>query len=138
MINQSIWRSNFRILWLSQFIAIAGLTVLVPLLPIYMASLQNLSVVEIQVVEWYSDCCSSCNDDDSFADMGKLGDKISRKWMVLRALLGLAVCLFLMALCTTPLQFVLVRLLQGLFGGVVDASVRLRVQRRQLKIVARY
>ncbi len=42
--------------------------------------------------------------------------------MVLRALLGLAVCLFLMALCTTPLQFVLVRLLQGLFGGVVDAS----------------
>ncbi|MGT0197639.1 hypothetical protein ACVNPZ_02590 [Staphylococcus aureus] len=26
MINQSIWRSNFRILWLSQFIAIAGLT----------------------------------------------------------------------------------------------------------------
>lgn len=49
MINQSIWRSNFRILWLSQFIAIAGLTVLVPLLPIYMASLQNLSVVEIQL-----------------------------------------------------------------------------------------
>lgn len=74
------------------------------------------------VVEWYSDCCSSCNDDDSFTDMGKLGDKISRKWMVLRALLGLAVCLFLMALCTAPLQFVLVRLLQGLFGGVVDAS----------------
>lgn len=28
----------------------------------------------------------------------------------------------LMALCTTPLQFVIVRLLQGLFGGVVDAS----------------
>ncbi len=27
-----------------------------------------------------------------------------------------------MALCTTPLQFVLVRLLQGLFGGVVHAS----------------
>jgi hypothetical protein len=34
MINQSIWRSTFRILWLSQFIAIAGLTVLVPLLPL--------------------------------------------------------------------------------------------------------
>ncbi len=46
---------------------------------------------------------------------------MSRKSMVLRAFFGLAVCLFLMALCTTPLQFVLVRLLQGLFGGV-DAS----------------
>ncbi|MDN8883614.1 MFS transporter, partial [Staphylococcus aureus] len=46
MIIQSIWRSNFRFLWLSQFIAFAGLTVLVQLLPIYMASLQYLSVVD--------------------------------------------------------------------------------------------
>lgn len=71
MINQTIWRSNFRILWLSQFIAIAGLTVLVPLLPIYMASLQNLSVVEIQLWSGIAILCSSCNDDDSFADMGE-------------------------------------------------------------------
>ncbi len=79
------------------------------------------------VVEWYSDCCSSCNYYDSFADMGKLGDKISRKWMVLRALLGLAVCLFLMALCTTPLQFVLVRLFQHYLVVLLMHQVRLRV-----------
>lgn len=30
---------------------------------------------------------------------GKLGDKISWKWMVLRVLFGLVVCLFLMVLC---------------------------------------
>ncbi|PAG86044.1 siderophore biosynthesis protein SbnD, partial [Staphylococcus aureus] len=122
MINQSIWRSNFRILWLSQFIAIAGLTVLVPLLPIYMASLQNLSVVEIQLWSGIAIAAPAVTTMIASPIWGKLGDKISRKWMVLRALLGLAVCLFLMALCTTPLQFVLVRLLQGLFGGVVDAS----------------
>ena len=46
--------------------------------------------------------------------------------------------LILMALCTTPLQFVLVRLLQGLFVVLLMRQVRLRVQRRQLKIVARY
>ncbi|HDP6142973.1 TPA: staphyloferrin B export MFS transporter [Staphylococcus aureus] len=118
MINQSIWRSNFRILWLSQFIAIAGLTVLVPLLPIYMASLQNLSVVEIQLWSGIAIAAPAVTTMIASPIWGKLGDKISRKWMVLRALLGLAVCLFLMALCTTPLQFVLVRLLQGLFGGV--------------------
>ncbi len=71
MINQSIWRSNFRILWLSQFIAIAGLTVLVPLLPIYMTITTKSISRQNTIVEWYSDCCSSCNDDDSFADMGE-------------------------------------------------------------------
>lgn len=103
MINQSIWRSNFRILWLSQFIAIAGLTVLVPLLPIYMASLQNLSVVEIQLWSGIAIAAPAVTTMIASPIWGKLGDKISRKWMVLRALLGLAVCLFLMALCTTPL-----------------------------------
>ncbi len=73
-------------------------------------------------VEWYSDCCSCCNDDDSFADMGEASVIRSSKMDGVPGVTWLlAVCLFLMALCTTPLQFVLVRLLQGLFGGVVDA-----------------
>ncbi|MGT2356842.1 MFS transporter [Staphylococcus aureus] len=87
MINQSIWRSNFRILWLSQFIAIAGLTVLVPLLPIYMASLQNLSVVEIQLWSGIAIAAPAVTTMIASPIWGKLGDKISRKWMVLRALL---------------------------------------------------
>lgn len=79
MINQSIWRSNFRILWLSQFIAIAGLTVLVPLLPIYMASLQNLSVVEIQLWSGIAIAAPAVTTMIASPIWGKLGDKISRK-----------------------------------------------------------
>ncbi|MBF0840645.1 MULTISPECIES: staphyloferrin B export MFS transporter [Mammaliicoccus] len=122
MTKQSIWRSNFRILWLSQFMTIAGLTVLVPLLPIYMSSLQKLSVVEVQLWSGIAIAAPAVTTMLVSPLWGKLGDKVSRKWMILRALFGLVICLFLMALCTTPLQFVLVRLLQGLFGGVVDAS----------------
>ena len=122
MTNVAVWYRNFRLLWLSQFISIAGLTILVPLLPIYIASLQALSVTEIQLWSGLAIAAPAITTMVSSPLWGKLGDKISRKWMVLRALLGLAVCLFLMSLCTTPLQFVVVRLLQGLFGGVVDAS----------------
>ncbi|MDN5609989.1 MAG: MFS transporter [Staphylococcus equorum] len=122
MNSEAIWYRNFRILWLSQFISIAGLTVLVPLLPIYIASLKDLSVTEIQMWSGIAIAAPAITTMISSPLWGKLGDRISRKWMVLRALLGLAVCLLLMSLCTTPLQFVLVRLLQGLFGGVVDAS----------------
>lgn len=49
MTSAHLWKRNFRILWSSQFISIAGLTVLVPLLPIYIASLEQLSVTEIQL-----------------------------------------------------------------------------------------
>ncbi|MGS0651911.1 hypothetical protein ACU40U_13655, partial [Staphylococcus arlettae] len=41
MTNVAVWYRNFRLLWLSQFISIAGLTILVPLLPIYIASLES-------------------------------------------------------------------------------------------------
>lgn len=122
MTNVAVWYRNFRLLWLSQFISIAGLTILVPLLPIYIASLESLSVTEIQLWSGLAIAAPAITTMISSPLWGKLGDKISRKWMVLRALLGLAICLFLMPLCTTPLQFVVVRLLQGLFGGVVDAS----------------
>lgn len=122
MNSEKIWKTNFRMLWMSQFISIAGLTVLVPLLPIYMASLQDLSVVEIQFWSGIAIAAPAITTMISSPLWGKLGDKISQKWMVLRALFGLGMCLLLMGLCQTPLQFVIVRLLQGVFGGVVDAS----------------
>ncbi|UEX90148.1 MFS transporter [Staphylococcus ratti] len=122
MSNEALWKRNFRILWSSQFISIAGLTVLVPLLPIYIASLKDLSVTEIQLWSGVAIAAPAVTTMISSPLWGKLGDKISRKWMVIRALIGLGICLVLMSFCTTPLQFVLVRLLQGLFGGVVDAS----------------
>ncbi|MEJ7541654.1 MFS transporter [Staphylococcus intermedius] len=122
MTIQQTWRRNFRTLWLGQFIAIAGLTVLVPLLPIYMASLKNLNVIEIQLWSGVAIAAPAITTMLASPLWGKLGDRLSRKWMVLRALFGLGLCLLLMSFCTTPFQFVLVRLLQGLFGGVVEAS----------------
>ncbi|HYF64794.1 MAG TPA: MFS transporter, partial [Herpetosiphonaceae bacterium] len=53
---------------------------------------------------------------------GRLGDRWGRKKMVIRALLGLSATLLLMGLVRTPGQFLLVRLFQGAFGGVVDAG----------------
>jgi MFS family permease len=42
--------------------------------------------------------------------------------MVVRALLGIGVSVLLMGLARSPLQFVTCRLVQGVFGGVVDAA----------------
>lgn len=117
-----IWKRNFSILWSGQFMAIAGLTVLVPLLPFYMEEIGANTTHSIQLWSGIALCAPAVSSAIAAPLWGKLGDRVGRKWMVIRALFGLSVCLFLMGMVTSPLQFVLVRLLQGAFGGVVDAS----------------
>jgi MFS family permease len=121
--NQAVhWKKNFLILWGGQFMAIAGLTVLVPLLPFYMEELGTQTMQANQL--WSGISLAAPAVSSAFASplWGKLGDRFGRKLMVVRALFGLSACLFLMAIVSSPLQFLLVRLFQGAFGGVVDAS----------------
>jgi MFS family permease len=56
---------------------------------------------------------------------GRLGDRSSRKWMVVRALVGLALAIFLMGLSRTPRQLLLLRALQGLVSGFIPAAIAL-------------
>jgi len=116
------WKRNFYILWSGQYLAITGLTVLVPFLPFYMQELGASSLQSSQLwsgLALAAPAISSCITSPLW---GKIGDRFGRKLMVVRALVGLSACLLLMAFVTTPIQFLLVRLFQGAFGGVVDAS----------------
>src|SRR5699024_11594521 len=74
MTSETIWYRNFRILWLNQFISIAGLTVLVPLLPIYIASLKDLSVTEIQLWSGIAIAAPAVTTMISSPLWGKLGE----------------------------------------------------------------
>src|SRR5699024_12781311 len=103
MTSETIWYRNFRILWLSQFISIAGLTVLVPLLPMYIASLKDISVTEIQLWSGIAIAAPAVTTMTSSPLWGQQGDRISRNWRVLRASRGVADCWLLISLCTTRL-----------------------------------
>lgn len=116
------WRENFFILWTGQFLVTAGLTVVVPLLPFY---LEQLGAQATRTNRFWSGlslaapaitlaCCAPF--------WGRLGDHVGRKWMVVRALFGIAGSVTLMGLALTPAQFFIARLLQGTFGGVDDAA----------------
>lgn len=115
-------RRNVRVLWGGQFLSIAGLTVMVPLLPFYLRELGALEADENRL--WTGLCLAAPAVTLAMVSpvWGKLGDRWGRKWMVVRALIGLAVSLALMGLAQTPLQFFLFRLLQGACGGVVDSA----------------
>jgi len=56
---------------------------------------------------------------------GYLGDKYGRKLMLLRAMFGAALCVFLIAFSKNVYQLLIFRILQGVFSGTVAASIPL-------------
>lgn len=114
-------RRPFAILWFGQFVAVAGLTTVVPILPFYLA---GLGVAGVQIPWWTSLALAGPALAQIAAGplWGWVGDRYGRKAMVVRAQAGLALALGLMALADTAAQFVACRLVQGVFGGVVSAN----------------
>lgn len=111
----------FAVLWLGQFAATAGLTVVVPLLPFYLADLGTPSG-DIALWTGISLAAPAVTQMLTGPLWGAVGDRYGRKAMVVRAHAGLAISLVLMAMATTPAAFVAFRLLQGACGGVVSAT----------------
>ncbi|MBC3191056.1 MFS transporter [Pseudonocardia sp. C8] len=108
-------------IWFGQFSAVAGLTVVVPLLPFQLAALG----APPDTVPWWTAACLAAPALTQMVSgplWGALGDRWGRRAMVVRAHLGLAVAVGLMALADTPGEFLLCRLAQGAFGGVLAAT----------------
>lgn len=113
-------RRNLKLLWLAQFVNTAGLMMLVPIMPLYMEQLGAGARTGL----WAGAAVAAPALPLALVTplWGRLGDRIGRKWMVVRALIGLAAAMGVMAVADTLVVFVLARLLQGTVGGVVEAA----------------
>jgi MFS family permease len=114
-------RRTYALLWTGQFVAIAGLTVVVPLLPFYLASL-GLRAAEVALWTGLTLMAPAVTQALTGPFWGWVGDWCGRKAMVVRAQLGVAVTVGLMAIADSPEEFLAFRLVQGAFGGVVSAN----------------
>lgn len=101
----STWRTNLRVLWGGQFLAIAGLTVMVPLLPLYLEQLGAHNPQAVRFWTGWALAAPAISLGLASPLWGRLGDRWGRKWMVVRALLGLGLSVCGMGLAQTPLQF---------------------------------
>lgn len=113
---------NLALLRTAQCLTLAGLTAVVPLLPLHLAVLGAAAPAENRLWTAWALAAPAVAQAVAAPLWGRLGDRWGHKWMVVRALAGLAACMALMGASQTPLQFVLCRALQGVCGGVVDAS----------------
>lgn len=122
MMPQQAWNQSIRILSGGRFLSSAGLTGISPFIPYYMEQMNVGTSAEVLMWTGLSISAPALSYALLTPFWGKIGDRWSRKWMVVRALVGLSLSMFLMGAAQTPFQFFLFRLCQGAFGGISDAS----------------
>jgi MFS family permease len=115
------WRLNLRAIWASQFIAMIGMSGVVPFLPLYV---RELGVPESQAPMWSGIIAAAPFVVAAMLTplWGVLGDRYGQKSMVLRAVLGLGITVTLMGFAPTVQVLLILRLLQGAASGFVASN----------------
>jgi DHA1 family multidrug resistance protein-like MFS transporter len=119
------WRRNLCVLWFAEFIAIAGFSVVIPILPLYVA---ELGVEGDRQTRLWSGIILSAHAVTMAAMApvwGALSDRYGRKVMVERAMFGGALLLTLMGFARNVQQLALLRAVQGMLTGTVTAATAL-------------
>lgn len=115
------WKKTLTMIWISQFICQMGFAFALPFTPFYFQQMG----LQGKEVEFYVALCGSA---PALAQMaaspvwGYLADLFGRRKMLLRAYIGAVAVLCLMGFCTNPVQFFILRILQGLLTGTVSAA----------------
>ena len=119
------WKKNLYVIWTAQFIAMIGMNGCVPFLPLY---IRELGIIDLSEAKRWSGLIFAAPFVLSFfftPFWGYLGDKYSKKFMVVRAIVGLTIVMFLMGLARNVWQLFLLRILQGAISGFIAANLAL-------------
>jgi DHA1 family multidrug resistance protein-like MFS transporter len=122
MIN---WKKNLYVMWICQFLAMVGMSSVVPFLPLFIRDLGVTSIEEIS--KWSGLVFAGPFFVSLFLSSvwGNLGDKYGRKLMTIRATFGLAAAQVLIGFSQDINQLFLFRLLQGGLSGFLPAAMAL-------------
>jgi DHA1 family multidrug resistance protein-like MFS transporter len=120
------WQKTLAAMWTAQFIAMTSIAFIGSFLVLYLE--QELGVRNQQELAYWTALLAFITPlVAAFLQpfWGSLGDKYGRKLMIVRALSGNFVVIFMMAFVNTPLALFGLRVLQGCFGGVNPPSTAL-------------
>ena len=116
------WRRNLYLLFAIQVLSVAGFSLVFPFLPLYV---EELGVSTRGSVAFWSGMVFSSQAVTMMLSSpiwGAVADRYGRKPMLVRATLGGAVMIVMMGYAQSAEQLVLIRMVQGLFTGVVSAT----------------
>lgn len=116
------WRRNLLVCSLGSFTTIIGMTLILPILPLY---IRNLGVSEDSAITAWSGVAYAATFLTAALSApvwGRLGDRFGRKPMLLRASLGMAIAMPLMGIAHDVWQLVFFRFIAGLLGGYASGA----------------
>jgi len=116
------WQRQMWILWAGVLLCSSSYTMVIPLLPLF---LPELGVSDSSLYWWAGIVQSSAFLVGAVMAplWGALADKYGKRKMIIRAGLSLAVVYAMISLVHNPWELVGIRLLHGLVGGFVPASM---------------
>ncbi|MFC4596748.1 MFS transporter [Cohnella hongkongensis] len=120
------WKVNLYLLMIGNFLVMAGMTMIMPFLSLYLQ--QDLGVTGEHEIGVWAGVIFAANFVTSFLFQplwGKLAEKYGRKMMLLRSGFGMAIVMLLMGFATEPWHLLLLRMLNGTISGYVPAAVSL-------------
>ena len=122
MIN---WKKNLYIMWICQFLAMVGMSSIVPFLPLFVRELGVTSIEETS--KWSGLVFAGPFFVSLFLSSvwGNLGDKYGRKMMTIRATFGLALAQILIGFSQDINQLFIARMIQGGLSGFLPAAMAL-------------
>ncbi|HEY0222114.1 MAG TPA: MFS transporter [Lactovum miscens] len=116
---------NLYVLWFGVFMAGMGFSAIMPFLPLYIADLGTFSKPVLNLLSSSIFAITFVMTAIISPIWGKLADKYGRRPMILRASLGMAIVIALMAFVTNVWELMALRALQGLCGGFISNSTAL-------------
>ncbi len=121
-----LWERNLYSLWIGRAIPIAGITMVMPFLPLY---IRELGVTGSGAVKlWSGLIFASPFMIGIFMQpiWGIMGDRYGRKPMVVRGMFGMAAAFFLMGFAHSVFQLLILRFFQGVLSGFNAPSLALQ------------
>ena len=116
------WKRNLYSIWAAELLALAGFSTSMPVIPFY---LQSIGVRQPHLIGiWVGAIQSSASLALGLIApiWGRVADSYGRRPMLLRAMFGGSVIIFLMGFVTQPWQLLVLRTIQGLLTGTVAAA----------------
>ena len=120
-----IWKKNLYSIWIAQFFAMAGMSMVIPFLPFY---IRELGITDSKQLEYWSGLVFAAPFISSFIFTpiwGSLGDKFGKKPMVIRAMIGISLAQILIFFSQNVFQLFIYRIAQGAISGFIAASLAL-------------
>lgn len=120
------WKKNLIVLWFGQFLVMAGMTMIIPFLTLYLQF--ELGLSDPREIGVWAGIIFAGNFVTAFIFQpiwGKLSDRYGRKMMLLRSGFGMAIVMVLMGFATNPWHLLLLRMLNGTISGFNPASIAL-------------